>query len=278
MVWEINEKEGQSLRALDVQNVSIQFGGLKAVQNVSLHVDDGELVGLIGPNGAGKTTLFNLITGIYKPTSGRICINNGMDIEKLRPFQITNQCKSARTFQNIRLFKNLSVLDNVLVSSHLKIDYGLLSILFQTKHFRESEGRIRREAFDLLKIFKLDTKADVLARNLPYGDQRKLEIVRALGTNPKILFLDEPAAGMNDQETLALLKLVQFVREKFKTAVLVIEHDMKFIMGLCERIYVLDHGQLIAKGSPKEIQSNPDVIKAYLGEEDGETTVRKAAP
>ena len=254
------------MRSLEVQEVSIHFGGLKAVQNVSLHVDEKELVGLIGPNGAGKTTMFNLMTGIYQPTSGSVFIN-GMSIAKKAPFQITNECRAARTFQNIRLFKDLSVLDNVLVSSHLKVRYGLMSILFHSEFYRQQEQEIREEAIQLLKIFNLESKADELARNLPYGEQRKLEIARALMTKPKILFLDEPAAGMNDQETAQLLELVRFIRERFSIGILVIEHDMKFIMGLCERIYVLDHGQLIAHGSPEQIKTNPEVIKAYLGEE-----------
>jgi branched-chain amino acid transport system ATP-binding protein len=254
-------------RILDVRNVSIQFGGLKAVQDVSLNVAARELVGLIGPNGAGKTTLFNLITGVYKPSQGEIIIN-GRSTTGLSAFEITNTCKSARTFQNIRLFKELSVLDNVLVSSHRQIDYGFFSILLKTKHYRESELRIRKRAMDLLDIFGLQSCAEELAKNLPYGEQRKLEIVRALATDPKIIFLDEPAAGMNDEETAHLLKLVRFVRDEFKIGVLVIEHDMKFMMGLCERIYVLDHGQLIAVGKPEEIKVNPEVIKAYLGEEE----------
>jgi len=259
------------MKALEIIDVGIQFGGLKAVQNVSLYVNPGELVGLIGPNGAGKTTLFNLITGIYRPTWGRILID-GQDIQAFRAYEITNQCGCARTFQNIRLFRNLSVLNNVLVASHKKINYGLVSILIQSKKFMENEKQIRREAMDLLKIFNLDHKADELARNLPYGEQRKLEIVRALSTKPKILFLDEPAAGMNDSETAQLLKLVRFIRDDFKIGILVIEHDMKFIMGLCERIYVLDHGQLIAQGTPQEVQRNPEVIKAYLGEDDSEAS------
>ncbi len=254
------------MRSLEVQNLSIQFGGLKAVQNVSLHVDERELVGLIGPNGAGKTTLFNLMTGIYQPTSGSVFIS-GVNIARKKPYQITNDCRAARTFQNIRLFKDLSVLDNVLVSSHLKVRYGLLSAFFQTKSFQCQEREIREEALHLLRIFNLDSKADELAKNLPYGEQRKLEIARALMTKPKILFLDEPAAGMNDEETAKLLELVRFIRQEFSIGILVIEHDMKFIMGLCERIYVLDHGQLIAQGSPDEVKRNPEVIKAYLGEE-----------
>ncbi|MBN8554216.1 MAG: ABC transporter ATP-binding protein [Deltaproteobacteria bacterium] len=261
------------MKALEIKNLGIQFGGLKAVQNVSLHVNEYELVGLIGPNGAGKTTLFNLITGIYKPTTGSVEMD-GKNIAGLSSFEITNECFGARTFQNIRLFKDLSVLENVLVSSHKKIDYNLWSVLFDTQHYRNSEKKIREEAMELLKIFSLDSKADEIAKNLPYGDQRKLEIVRAMSTKPKILFLDEPAAGMNEHETLQLLNLVRFVREKYKIGILVIEHDMKFIMGLCERIYVLDHGQLIAEGRPEEIRSNKDVIKAYLGEEETNTAVR----
>ncbi len=255
------------MKLLDVQNICIQFGGLKAVQDVSLNVNSMELVGLIGPNGAGKTTLFNLITGVYRPTSGKIFID-GKPTSKLSPFEITNQCKSARTFQNIRLFKDLSVLDNVLVASHGQIDYNFLSILLKTPHYRKSEERIRQRAMDLLSIFGLHKKSDELAKNLPYGEQRKLEIVRALATEPKILFLDEPAAGMNDEETAELMHLVRSIRDRFKIGVLVIEHDMKFMMNLCERIYVLDHGQLIAHGKPEEIKVNPEVIKAYLGEEE----------
>ena len=254
------------MRSLEVKGIGIQFGGLKAVQDVSLHVDEKELVGLIGPNVAGKTTLFNLMTGIYRPTTGSVHIN-GMSTAKRPPYAITNECRAARTFQNIRLFKNLTVLENVLVSSHLKVRYGLLSVLTQSRFFRQQEQEIRQEAHHLLKIFGLDSKSEELAKNLPYGEQRKLEIARALMTKPKILFLDEPAAGMNDEETAKLLDLVRFIRQEFSVGILVIEHDMKFIMGLCERIYVLDHGQLIAHGSPNEIKNNPEVIKAYLGEE-----------
>jgi branched-chain amino acid transport system ATP-binding protein len=252
---------------LECNKVSIQFGGLKAVNEVTLCVKERELVGLIGPNGAGKTTLFNLMTGIYQPTGGSISYA-GECIRGFRPFEITNQCGAARTFQNIRLFKDLTVLENVLVAAHKKVHYGLLSILLDTARYREEERRIREEAMALLKIFGLDIKAEEFAKNLPYGDQRKLEIVRALATKPRILFLDEPAAGMNDNETQQLLKLVRFVRDEFKIGILVIEHDMRFIMGLCERIYVLDHGQLIAEGTPSEIRANPKVIKAYLGEDD----------
>jgi branched-chain amino acid transport system ATP-binding protein len=251
---------------LDVQNVCIEFGGLKAVERVCLKVAQNELVGLIGPNGAGKTTLFNLITSIYKPTGGSISIDGKLTGD-LRPFDVTNLCKAARTFQNIRLFKDLSVLDNVLVASHLKINYGLLSVLFRSQKFLDAEAAIKEQAMELLKIFGLDTKSEELAKNLPYGDQRRLEIVRALATQPKILFLDEPAAGMNESETLQLLELIKFVRDRFKVGILVIEHDMKFIMGLCERIYVLDHGQLIGSGTPAEIRQNPKVIRAYLGED-----------
>lgn len=265
------------MKVLDVQKLGISFGGLKAVQDVSLHVNKKEIVGLIGPNGAGKTTLFNLITGVYKPDTGRININNCQNVSSYKSHEITNICRAARTFQNIRLFKDLSVLDNVLVASHRQTNYGLFSILFSTEFFKRREREIRQEAMELLKVFGLDKKVDELAKNLPYGDQRKLEIVRALATHPKILFLDEPAAGMNASETTQLLNLVQFVRDEFEIAILVIEHDMKFIMGVCERIYVLDHGQLIAQGTPFEIQNNPEVIKAYLGEDSTEVQTTKVA-
>lgn len=262
----LSKKGGLVSDILRCSKVCIQFGGLKAVNDVSLYVKEGELVGLIGPNGAGKTTLFNLMTGIYRPTSGSIEYS-GQNIEGYRTYDITNICGAARTFQNIRLFKDLTVLENVLVAAHKKVDYGLLSILLNTSRYQGEEVRIRNEALELLKIFALDKKADEFAKNLPYGDQRKLEIVRALATKPRILFLDEPAAGMNDSETMQLLNLVRFVRDQFKIGILVIEHDMRFIMGLCERIYVLDHGQLIAHDTPDKIQQNIKVIKAYLGED-----------
>ncbi len=251
---------------LQVQGLGISFGGLKAVQNVTLEVKEREIVGLIGPNGAGKTTFFNLVTGIYKPTTGHVAIV-GKSTENLKSFEITNECFCARTFQNIRLFRDLTVMENVLVASHKRVDYGLLSVLLHSQKFQTKEMEIRARARKLLSIFKLDGKEDELACNLPYGDQRKLEIVRALSTEPKLLFLDEPAAGMNQQETAELLKLVKFVRDTFQIGILVIEHDMKFIMGVCERIYVLDHGMLIAEGNPEQIRKNPEVIKAYLGEE-----------
>jgi len=254
------------MKSLEIVKLGISFGGLKAVQDVSLFVDEGELVGLIGPNGAGKTTLFNLMTGIYKPSGGSVSIG-GKNIAGLPPYEITNQCRAARTFQNIRLFKDLSVLDNVLVASHLKVDFGLLDVLWNSKKKIEAESRIIQESLALLKIFGLERKADELAKNLPYGEQRKLEIVRALSTKPKLLFLDEPAAGMNDEETMKLMELIRFIRSEFHLGILVIEHDMHFIMGLCERIYVLDHGQLIANGRPDEVKKNPEVIKAYLGED-----------
>ncbi len=251
---------------LEVDNISIEFGGLKAVQNVSLRVETNEIVGLIGPNGAGKTTLFNLMTCIYRPTRGRVSLG-GQDLKGYRCYQVTNDGKAARTFQNIRLFKDLSVIDNVLVASHLKVTYRMWDELLRTPRFRRNEAEVYESAFELLKIFKLESKVDELAKNLPYGDQRRLEIVRALATGPRILFLDEPAAGMNNQETADLLELIRFVRDRFRVGILVIEHDMKFIMGLCQRIYVLDHGVLISHGRPEEIKADPKVIRAYLGEE-----------
>jgi len=254
------------MKALELKNLSKEFGGLKAVQSVDLFVDPNEVVGLIGPNGAGKTTIFNVLSGIYQPTKGSIKIN-GTDNGLLQAFQIPIKCRCARTFQNLRLFKNISVLDNVRVAAHQSVTYHFWDIIFNTSIFKKKEKQIYEESLELLKLFGLESKAFELACNLPYGDQRKLEIARALTLKPKILFLDEPAAGLNVQETNELVKLVRFVQKKFETAILVIEHDMKFIMNLCQRIYVLDHGQLIAVGSPKEIKKNPEVIKAYLGEE-----------
>lgn len=260
------------MAVLDVQSISIVFGGLKAVSNFSLKLEKGELVGLIGPNGAGKTTVFNMLTGVYNPTSGKILLNSGKrendykSIVGLKPYQIT-QGGIARTFQNIRLFKDLTVLDNVRIAFHFNVKYNALQSILRTSAFFKEEGEVTQKARELLKIFNIQDKENELARNLPYGEQRKLEITRALATNPRLLLLDEPAAGMNPQETHDLMNLIKFIREKFNLTILLIEHDMSLVMGICERIAVLDYGQTIAMGTPAEISKDPRVIKAYLGEE-----------
>ncbi|WP_332649105.1 ABC transporter ATP-binding protein [Lysinibacillus sp. 54212] len=250
---------------LQVENLGITFGGLKAVQKVDIYINKGELIGLIGPNGAGKTTTFNMLTGVYAPTEGSI-IFNGKSIAGLDPYKVTRGGIS-RTFQNIRLFKELSVLDNVKVANHSLANHNILSSIFRLpKHF-SGEEKMEKESLEFLKIFELDGYKDELAKNLPYGMQRRLEIARALAAGPQLLLLDEPAAGMNPQETQALMELIAFIRKEFGLTILLIEHDMHLVMGICERIYVLDHGQLIAEGTPEEIRSNPVVIEAYLGEE-----------
>lgn len=250
---------------LKVDKAGIRFGGLKAVWDVNLELFQGELVGLIGPNGAGKTTFFNLLTGVYVPTEGEIRLD-GESLKKLPPYKITRKGVS-RTFQNIRLFGELSVIDNVKVAYHSLAKHGIPSSIFRLpKHF-EGEREMDEKALEFLKIFGLDRFRDEKAKNLPYGQQRRLEIARALAANPKLLLLDEPAAGMNPQETKELMSLISFIRQRFHLTVLLIEHDMGLVMGVCERIYVLDHGQLIAQGTPEEIRNNSKVIEAYLGEE-----------
>jgi branched-chain amino acid transport system ATP-binding protein len=254
---------------LTVKNLTKSFGGLTAVSNVNMELQKGELVGLIGPNGAGKTTFFNLLTGVYLPSSGSIELDTGEKTEKisgLRPYSITNM-GVARTFQNIRLFKDLSVLDNIRIAIHKNVKYGVISSFFRLPAFYREEKKIVLEAEKLLNIFGLKSKMNELSKNLPYGEQRRLEIARALATKPEVLLLDEPAAGMNPNETAELTDLIGWIRKEFNLTILLIEHDMSLVMKICERIYVLDYGMIIADGKPQEIKSNKRVIEAYLGEE-----------
>lgn len=253
---------------LQCSDVQIVFGGLCAVSDASFDLFEGELVGLIGPNGAGKTTMFNMVSGIYTPTSGQICFWDKDDkvhnINRFDPARL-NKLGIARTFQNIRLFGELSVKDNVLIALHNQRRVSVFDVLFRTPKFRRDEQLMSEKAMNLLELFKISGKAEEKAKNLPYGEQRKLEIVRALASNPKLLLLDEPAAGMNPQETKELMELIAFIRSEFKLTILLIEHDMKLVMGICEKIMVLNYGRIIATGTPDEIRANPEVVKAYLG-------------
>lgn len=250
---------------LKVDNVSMIFGGLRAVSNLSLHIDEGELIGLIGPNGAGKTTAFNMITGVYTPSEGSIYFGGKKSSGK-KSYQVT-QMGMARTFQNIRLFSELSVIDNVKIAYNMHVTYNLVDAIVRDSKYLSEEEYITQKAIELLKIFHLEAEANEKAKNLPYGKQRRLEIARALATEPKLLLLDEPAAGMNPQETQELMEMIRWIRKEFNLAILLIEHDMGLVMGVCERIYVLEYGMLIAEGTPDEIKSNRRVIEAYLGEE-----------
>lgn len=249
---------------LEVKNLGISFGGLRAVNAVDMTIEKGELYGLIGPNGAGKTTIFNLLTGVYKPSEGSVALD-GTDITGKSTIEI-NKSGIARTFQNIRLFKEMSVLDNVKAGLHNHHKYSTLAGIFRTPSFRRVEKEMDERALELLKVFDLDGQAEYLASNLPYGKQRKLEIARALATEPKLLLLDEPAAGMNPNETRELMDTIHFVRDNFDMTILLIEHDMKLVSGICEKLTVLNFGEVLCQGKTADVLSNPQVIKAYLGE------------
>lgn len=248
---------------LDVVHAGRSFGGLKAVSDVSIRLREGELVGLIGPNGAGKTTLFNLLTGVYEPSEGKVELS-GRSIGGVKPYKI-NHMGAARTFQNIRLFGNMSVLDNVKIAFHQHAKHSIASTFLRLPRFFKGEKEITAQALELLEIFQLADLKDELAKNLSYGSQRRLEIARALASKPKLLLLDEPAAGMNPQETNELTGLIRWIHQKYNLTVLLIEHDMSLVMSVCERIYVMDRGTLIAEGTPQEIKTNQKVIEAYLG-------------
>lgn len=258
---------------LTVKNLSRAFGGIVAVADINMEVKKGQIAGVIGPNGAGKTTFFNLLTGIYTPSTGEIKYDLGKLVtnRNLKPYKIAGYGIS-RTFQNVRLFKEMTVLDNVLLGYHSNFKYSVLASFLRLPAFFKGEEKAKKEAEELLKVMGLLDKKDELAKNLPYGEQRKLEIARALATKPKILLLDEPAAGMNPQETNDLTQLIRKIRKDFELTVILIEHDMSLVMEICEKIFVFDYGKLIAQGTPHEIQNNPEVIKAYLGEEDEDVT------
>ena len=249
---------------LEVNSLSIQFGGLHAVDNFNLSIEKGKLYGLIGPNGAGKTTIFNLLTGVYKPTEGIIRLD-GTDITGISTIEINN-AGIARTFQNIRLFKAMPVLDNVKVGLHNHHSYSTLTGILRLPKYYKVEKEMNERAMEILKVFDLDKEADLLAGNLPYGKQRKLEIARAMATEPKLLLLDEPAAGMNPNETQELMDTIRFIRDHFDLTILLIEHDMKLVGGICEELTVLNFGQVLCQGKTAEVLKNPDVVKAYLGE------------
>ncbi len=249
---------------LEVKNLGIQFGGLRAVDDFSMQIEAGELYGLIGPNGAGKTTVFNMLTGVYKPTEGKIFLD-GKSIVGKKQIEI-NRMGIARTFQNIRLFRQMTVLDNVKVGLHNQIKYSTLSGVLKLPSYFKKEREMDDRAMELLSVFGLQDDAELLSSNLPYGKQRKLEIARALATNPKLLLLDEPAAGMNPNETSELMDTIRFVRDEFHMTILLIEHDMHLVSGICEKLTVLNFGKILASGDTAEVLKNPEVITAYLGE------------
>ena len=253
---------------LVAKNISISFGALKAVDKFNLEIKSGELIGLIGPNGAGKTTVFNILTGVYNASSGEYALDGENVIKTSTSILVKKGL--ARTFQNIRLFKYLSVLDNVVAAYNFRMKYGILSGMLRFPNFWREEKEAKEKAMTLLKIFDLDKYAGMHAGNLPYGEQRKLEIARAMATEPKILLLDEPAAGMNPKETEDLMNTIKLIRDKFGIAVLLIEHDMKLVLGICERLVVLNYGQILASGDPKKVINNPQVVEAYLGKEEDE--------
>ena len=251
---------------LVVKDISITFGALKAVDNFNIEIKSGELIGLIGPNGAGKTTVFNILTGVYNASSGEYTLD-GQNVIKTSTSALVKK-GLARTFQNIRLFKYLSVVDNVVAAYNFRMKYGIFKGMFRTPAYWKEEKVAREKAIELLKIFDLDKYANTHAGNLPYGEQRKLEIARAMATEPKILLLDEPAAGMNPKETEDLMNTIKLIRDKFGIAVLLIEHDMKLVLGICERLIVLNHGTILASGEPTKVINDPRVVEAYLGKED----------
>ncbi|MCT4619773.1 MAG: ABC transporter ATP-binding protein [Marinisporobacter sp.] len=254
------------MKLLELQKVTKRFGGLTAVGDLSFSIEKDTIYGLIGPNGAGKTTVFNLITGIYQLSEGKILFD-GKNIENLKPYQVAN-VGITRTFQNIRLFKNLSTYDNILTACHFHADYNLLGAILRSKSFKKGEKELEKQAKELMDILELSDRKDVIAKNLPYGLQRRLEIARALALKPKLLLLDEPAAGMNPDETIRLMELIKEIRDRFKLTILVIEHHMDLIMGICDRISVINFGRKLAEGTAGEIQENAKVKEAYLGEEE----------